>query len=256
VSNFVDFQDNGSQPAPGNASTSRLARVNGVLAVSSDGSPFEPILVGGPEAQESANAAALLGRGDLVTLWNPVNFQPQGGTFFAGTGSEVTVSGGFQLASGATANSRALRYGTLTGSVGQAFRPGVSWYFSARQAWVTTPAAGTRGGAGMFAGPDTFTITAGVDFAASGSFFCLSGAGGSTSGSPIVSTVPFDTAQHTVRAWRVGSVTSFQIDNGAIFTGNLDITVAATFAMIVGNGATAANQATTTQWYFAAVPTL
>jgi len=42
VSNFVDFQDNGTPPSPGNASTTRMARVGGQMQISADGAGFQP----------------------------------------------------------------------------------------------------------------------------------------------------------------------------------------------------------------------
>jgi len=71
VSNYVDFQDNGSVPPPGGASTTRIARVNGQLQMSADGSGFGNLGTFGEDTivdKPNANGALVAALELLTTL--------------------------------------------------------------------------------------------------------------------------------------------------------------------------------------------
>jgi hypothetical protein len=257
VSNYIDLQDNGSDPAPGNASTSRIARVAGQLKASADGAPYVPIVPFGDEVTEANYAAQKLSNSGLMTYFRPlgiegVSVMPQ---FMLGaTPAKAFVSGALQLSTGTTSNcTAAVISGTDGANFSKSMRSAADWYFSGRFSIPTTPTTGTQliiGGwdsSGL-----TTSIRVGVDVAVNATNYCMVGGAGSA----IDSGIPFDVnVKHRFRAWRTGGVSFLQIDNNAPISGTANLS-ADVCPMVQAHNGTGANQALEIVWGFWAVPPL
>jgi hypothetical protein len=233
MSNFLDLVDNGAPPSVSNASTTRLARIAGLLQASSDGGAFAP-LAAGLQASEAVLAQQLLGVGaqGLLSAFHLTAAQLQAAaTLFAtGTTSATASAGFYRLATGALAAQTMNIVAAAPGRSSLA-RTGQPWYVSARFAASTAVTAQTLIAAGLYDTSNVAQASMGVNGSVSASFFTLVGGAGGN----ITTTVAVDTAMHTHRAWRVGGVTFYSVD-GVVFTGASDLSQPSSPAWNLANG--------------------
>ena len=207
---------------------------------------------GSPQADEALFALGQMGGGSgggLISFFHQTAFQGDNGGHTVqkiGTGASATGAGVWAVSTGGTAGGiyQAIA-GAGTGFFATPFRTGQPWFITARFAVTTAITAQTRAGSGAF---DTtggvINLLMGVEGSVSTGFFVLK----STAGASITTTVAIDTAQHTHRAWRVGSTTYYSID-GVIFTGTADISTTCGPAYQVSNGTDNVNRAMNVVWY-------
>lgn len=211
-----------------------------------------PFDLRGTEAQTANNL--LTGGGLLSTFfWDWSQIGTNGRALSSNGGSSTPVAGAYQVTSSASASRiNFFDIGIDAGANGSTgFRTGQPWYTAGRFAVTTAITAQTVASVGLGTGGGV-AAGMGVNGTVSTSFFTLAG----SAGSPIVTSIPIDTAMHTHRAWRVGGVTSYQIDGGQIFTGTADIAAGATGFFLLQNGTDTAARTIQLVWQSGACPFL
>lgn len=232
----------GGTPSVALPGTSRYALIAGIPCVSTDGGLFLPVL-GGVRAEEAALAQSLVGRGTqgLAFLFHHTaqELANQQTLQVTGSGVPLAIAGSYRLSTGASAST------VIQGGVGHdstsfavGFPVSQPWFVTGRFAVTTAVTAQTRAHVGLCDSTGTPSLSAGIVGATSAAFFSLTG----TSGAPIITTIPFDNAKHTHRAWRVGGTSFYQIDGGQIFTGSADIGSASGVFFQLTNGTDLVNR--------------
>lgn len=200
---------------------------------------------------EKNRAFRALGSSNLLWFYCPIGAGLSATLTENGTGSGTTVDGAFELSSSAGAGNYYRVIGYSNGSVfSKPLRTNASWFVSGYcKVNLGAVAAGTEAfvGAGDASGAN---LRMGVYGASSTTHFSLTG----HTGTAIVSGVAFDTSYHTFRAWRMGGLTTLEIDGVVQGTGDVDISSSIGPLLQVSNGGAAVNQKITAVWFAAAAP--